>query len=484
LPKDFQFETEDISNLNFDIDHMEFVGMISLEDPPRVEVPAAIASCHEAGIRVIMVTGDHPLTARSIASQIGIITEKDGGKNAPIWNKDSAPEVRRDPSLTGVVVTGSDLDSLEEEDWNYILSRNGIVFSRTLPTQKQDIVAKLQLLDEVVAVTGDGVNDSPALKKADVGIAMGSGSDIAKEAADLILMDDNFASIVQGIEEGRLIFSNLKKSIAYTLTSNIPEILPFLANIALQLPLGLTTIMILCIDLGTDILPAISFAYEKSESDIMKVKPRDRHTDKLVTFSLISWSYIQIGIIQAIAAFTAFFFVFNLKGFSTNFILSQEFRNEQMGTNWATSTDPDLCFYCNDADSGPLDPNGGDYGGKYCADKDYREDTLARAQTAYLAGIICTQIGCGIACKTRLNSIITQGFSNLVFNYGVVQEIVFIVLLVYVDPFHTAFGTEDLGGLEWVIPIPFAVSIIFYDEIRKCIFRMWPESDFKKWMYF
>ena len=483
LPKDFQFETEDLSNLNFDINSLEFVGMIALEDPPREEVPVAIAHCHEAGIRVIMVTGDHPLTARSIASQINIITEADGGKNAPIWDVTQPDDVRRDPLKSGVIVSGSDLSDLNDADWEYILSRNGIVFSRTLPTQKQDIVAKLQLRDEVVAVTGDGVNDSPALKKADVGIAMGSGSDIAKEAADLILMDDNFASIVLGIEEGRLIFSNLKKSIAYTLTSNIPEILPFLANIVLQFPIGLTTIMILCIDLGTDILPAISFAYETSESDIMKVNPRNRHTDKLVTWSLVSWSYIQIGIIQAIAAFTSFFFVLNRDGFSTEFILSQEFRNDQMGTLWIKN-DKDLCYYCSDSSSGPLASDGGRFGGKYCADQEYREDTLSMAQTAFFVAIVCCQIGCGIACKTRLNSIIVQGFKNVVFNYGVLQEIILTVLLVYVDPFHIAFGTSNLVGMEWIIPIPFSLFIIFYDEIRKLLFRTYPNSKFKKWVYF
>jgi len=283
LSSNYKFETESLNEINFDLSKLDFVGMISLEDPPRVEVPAAISCCYEAGIKVIMVTGDHPLTARSIAAQIGILRESDGGKLTKIFDPKEAPEIRRDESSTGIVVTGNDLSFLTEEDWDYILSRSGIVFARTLPAQKQEIVSNLQKKDYVVAVTGDGVNDSPALKKADVGVAMGSGSEIAKEAADLILIDDNFASIVKGIEEGRLIFSNLKKSIAYTLTSNIPEIVPFLAQIALQIPLGLTTILILVIDLGTDILPAISYAYEEAESDIMKNPPRNRHKGTVVS---------------------------------------------------------------------------------------------------------------------------------------------------------------------------------------------------------
>merc|ERR1712070_575288 len=145
-----------------------------------------------------------------------------------------------------------------------------IVFARTSPQQKLIIVEGCQRLGQIVAVTGDGVNDSPALKKADIGVAMGiAGSDVSKQAADMILLDDNFASIVTGVEEGRLIFDNLKKSIAYTLTSNIPEISPFLFFIIFQVPLPLSTVLILCIDLGTDMVPAISFAYENPELDIM-----------------------------------------------------------------------------------------------------------------------------------------------------------------------------------------------------------------------
>lgn len=194
-----------------------------------------------------------------------------------------------------------------------------IVFARTSPQQKLLIVEGCQRLGAIVAVTGDGVNDSPALKKADIGIAMGiAGSDVSKQAADMILLDDNFASIVTGVEEGRLIFDNLKKSIAYTLTSNIPEISPFLLFILADIPLPLGTVTILCIDLGTDMVPAISLAYEKAESDIMRRKPRDSKKDKLVNERLISISYGQIGMMQASAGFFAYFVIMAECGFLPN----------------------------------------------------------------------------------------------------------------------------------------------------------------------
>ncbi|CAM9220448.1 unnamed protein product, partial [Ectocarpus fasciculatus] len=451
---DFVFDTDDVKNLNFPTNNMRFIGLISLEDPPREEVPTAVNLCHEAGIKVVMVTGDHPLTARSIAGQIGIIKLESGEDLPPLFDHTLPAEVRLDESKTGVVVTGGELDHFTEEDWVYVLSRRDIVFSRTLPHQKQQIVAKLQELDHVVAVTGDGVNDAPALKKADVGIAMGTGSEVAKDAADMVLMDDNFASIVRGIEEGRLIFANLKKSIAYTLTSNIPEILPFLCQIALRLPLGLTTIMILCIDLGTDMLPAISFAYEHSESDIMRQPPRNRHIDKLVTYQLICFSYLQIGMMQAIAAFTAFFFVFDDKGdFSSGSLL-----NDRQGFIWEDSdSDHDECTFENDS---------GD-----CVDKEERVEILRVAQTAYLACIVVTQIGNVIICKTRLNSVWKQGFGNMVLNLGLAQELVLIVALAYVPFLNYAFGTLGIRGIDWAIGIPFSVGIIIYDELRKYFIR-------------
>jgi len=480
LGENFNFETDDIRKTNFPMDGFLFTGMLSLEDPPREQVPAAVAACHDASITVIMVTGDHPLTARSIAAQIGILTEKDGGQDAPIYDITAPAEKRNNKAESGIVVTGDILDKLTQDDWDYVLTRTGIVFARTLPTQKQDIVERLQKpleeggLDHVVSVTGDGVNDSPALKAARVGIAMGSGAEVAKEASDLILIDDDFSSIVKGIEEGRLIFANLKKSIAYTLTSNIPEIIPFIAQIVLKIPLGLTTIMILCIDLGTDILPAISFAYEESESDIMNIPPRDRHNDKLVTATLISFSYIQIGIIQASCAFTVFFNCLARHGFAGDWIIESE-----LGFEWIDEKSTS-CF----ENSNVAVATSGIHQGKRCANYEERMFSLRTAQAAFLTSIVICQIACGLACKTRLTSLFTHGMKNMVFNYGLVQETVLIVMLVYIPGLQTAFGTENIEGEDWAIAIPFACFILFYDEMRKYFMRQDPDGDFKKYMYY
>ena len=203
-----------------------------------------------------------------------------------------------------------------EERWDFILGHSQIVFARTSPQQKLVIVENNQRQGHIVAVTGDGVNDSPAIKKADIGIAMGiMGSEVSKNAADMILLDDNFASIERGVEEGRLIFDNLKKSIAYTLEHNVPEMVPFLSFILFAIPLPLTTFLILGIDLGCDMIPAISMAYELAEADIMQRPPRNSKIDRLVTKRMIHFSYLQIGIIQAAAGYFTYLIVLNDFGY-------------------------------------------------------------------------------------------------------------------------------------------------------------------------
>ena len=305
-----------------------YVGMMAMIDPPRPQVPPAVEKCKSSGIRVIMVTGDHPVTAKAIAAKVGIIwgdTAEDVELRNETRHLQEGDPGWEDPALAPVIVVpGWELTSeTPDEIWEDILDHPQVVFARTSPQQKLEIVEHNQRRGEVVAVTGDGVNDAPALRKADIGIAMGiMGSAVSKEAADMILVDDNFASIVKGVEEGRLIFDNLKKSIAYTLSSNIPEIGPFLAFITLQIPLPLDTILILLIDLGTDMFPAISFAYEAPESDIMKRPPRDSKQDRLVNRKLLVFAYLEIGVIQCIAAFFVWFQVMQAYGFRASTLLS------------------------------------------------------------------------------------------------------------------------------------------------------------------
>ena len=210
------------------------------------------------------------------------------------------------------------LDEDDPEKGRFLMNwvaKDEVVFARTTPSQKLLIVDACQRSGHIVAVTGDGVNDSPAIRKANIGVAMGSGADVAKNAADMIILDDDFSSIMNGIEEGRLIFDNLKKTIVYALTVNIPEMVPFVIYVVLGIPLALTTIMILIICVGTDMVPAVSFAYENPELDIMNRNPRNSKRDHLVTAKLISFTYLQIGAIQSISAVCTFFIVMHDYGF-------------------------------------------------------------------------------------------------------------------------------------------------------------------------
>lgn len=270
FPKDFSFKRDPP---NFPTNQFCFIALAALMDPPKHGVRKAIAACRTAGIQVTMVTGDHPLTAESIARQIGLI------QGETIF--EVARRLRKPVQMVGedefeaVVVHGDQLDHLSDAEWDSILSKREIVFARTSPKHKLEIVTRFQNKGHIVGVSGDGVNDSPALKKADLGISMNiTGSDVSKEAASMILLDDNFPSIINGIAEGRLIFANLKKSIRYTLTHIMPEVLAFLVFIITAIPLPISSLLVLLIDLGSELGPALSYAYEPAENDLMLVPPR------------------------------------------------------------------------------------------------------------------------------------------------------------------------------------------------------------------
>ena len=264
-------------------------GLIGIEDPVRPEVPAAVDKCHGASIDVILITGDHPETALAIARKSNIV----------------APE----EVAHACAMTGEELSSHREEELMAKLAQGIRVFARTTPEQKMKIVAALKAMGKVVAMTGDGVNDAPALKAADVGIAMGrQGTDVARESAQIILLDDNFASIVAGIEEGRCVFENIKKFTNYVLVSNGPEILPYLLYILLPVPLALNVIHILSIDLGTDIIPSMALGQEPPDSEAMRKPPRAREQG-LLTPALITHSYLFLGLLEGAWSLALFFYV-------------------------------------------------------------------------------------------------------------------------------------------------------------------------------
>jgi len=458
-PRGYPFDPDEA---NFPLDGLRFVGLMSMIDPPRAAVPDAVLKCRSAGIKVIMVTGDHPITAKAIARSVGIISEgtdtvEDIAARRGCDVKDVNPREAK-----AAVVHGGELKDLGEKQIDEILMyHTEIVFARTSPQQKLIIVEGCQRMGAIVAVTGDGVNDSPALKKADIGVAMGiAGSDVSKQAADMILLDDNFASIVTGVEEGRLIFDNLKKSIAYTLTSNIPEISPFLLFILADVPLPLGTVTILCIDLGTDMVPAISMAYEQAESDIMKRQPRNPFTDKLVNERLISMAYGQIGMIQASAGFFVYFVIMCENGFWPSKLLG-------LRRAWDSEAVNDL------EDS---------YGQEWT----YRDRKILEytCHTAFFVSIVVVQWADLIICKTRKNSVFQQGMKNHFMNFGLIFETVLAAFLSYTPGMDKGLRMYPLKFNWWLPALPFSLLIFIYDECRKFLLRRNPGGWIEKETYY
>jgi magnesium-transporting ATPase (P-type) len=256
-------------------------GLLALQDPPRDEVAASLATCRAAGIKVAMLTGDHPTTARAIAAQVGLL----------------GPE--------GIVLQGHDLPD-DEAALGEVLDHDGVVISRVTPEDKLRITTALQRRGHVVAMTGDGVNDAPALREADIGVAMGrSGTDVAREAADLVLLDDDFATIVAAVEQGRATFSNIRRFLTYHLTDNVAELTPFViwALTGGSFPLALGVLQILCLDIGTDLLPALALGAEPANPEVMHRPPERRH---LIDGTLIRRVFGVLGPTEAIVEMAAF----------------------------------------------------------------------------------------------------------------------------------------------------------------------------------
>lgn len=265
-----------------------FLGFVAIMDLPRAEVYDAMQKCRKASIRVMILTGDNPLTAQAIAEKIGLHVD--------------------------AVLTGEDTRSMSDEALGKLLTEKDVLFARMRSEQKLRIATLLQDNGEVVAMTGDGVNDAPALRKADIGISMGiKGTEVAKEAADIILLDDNFASIVAAIEEGRTVYFNIKKFVTYILSSNVPEIVPYILQFFLRIPLPLSVIQILSIDLGSDMLPGLALGSELPENDIMERPPVGKN-ERILDREVFKRGYFFLGAIEGAAAMAAFLGFLYLNG--------------------------------------------------------------------------------------------------------------------------------------------------------------------------
>jgi calcium-translocating P-type ATPase len=378
-------------------ENLVFTGLAGLEDPPRPEVPEALRRCQEAGIKVIMITGDHPQTATAIAREIGLV-------------KSDSP----------AVITGEQLRRFSVIQLQLALDAQEIIFARVVADQKMRIVEALKKKGQIVAVTGDGVNDAPALKAAHIGIAMGiAGTDVAKEAADMVLLDDNFASIVNAVEEGRAVFENIRKFLTYVLVHNVAELIPYLGFLLFSIPLALTPIQALSIDMGSDTLTALGLGVERPDPQIMQRPPRPRN-ERLMNWRLAFRAYLFLGLIEATSAMAVFFFVLN-------------------GAGW-----------------------------KYGQNLAAQDPMYLQATTACLSTIIVMQIVNVFLCRSSTRSVFSTGiFGNKLIIFGVISEITILLLINYTPWGNALLGTAPLGGDVWGFIAPFAAGMFILEELRK-----------------
>jgi Ca2+-transporting ATPase len=363
---------------------MTFLGLVGMIDPPRAEAKNAIALCEQAGIRPVMITGDHPVTAQAVALELGLLK-------------------------TGRVVTGAELEVMSDEQFEREVETID-VYARVSPAHKLRVVTALQANGHIVAMTGDGVNDAPALKKADIGVAMGiTGTDVTKEAADMTLTDDNFASIVAAVEEGRGVFGNIKKYLMYLLSSNIGEIGLMAGSALMGLPLPLTAVQILYVNLATDGLPALALAVDPAEKDLMKRKPRNPRT-----------------------------------GIFTRPVISLMLA----GGLWSTLINLGLFIWARNSGR-----------------------STEEAMTMTFVSLVLIQFFKAYNFRSDRNSVFQKPFANKWLNTAILWEVMLLVVIIYVPFLHDAFGTYYLPLVDWLIVLGLAMTIMPVLELVKWMER-------------
>lgn len=380
---------------------LTFLGLVAMLDPPRPDVVEAVAACRAAGIKIIMVTGDYGLTAEAIARRVGIVR-----------------------SQTPRVISGGELDALSDADLGEVLKTNAeLVFARVRPEHKLRVVSILEETGEIVAVTGDGVNDAPALKRADIGVAMGiTGTDVAREASLMVLLDDSFTSIAASVELGRSVYANIRKFLVYLFSHNIAELIPILAAALVGFPLvPLSALQVLSIDLGSDVLPALALGAERPGPGTMSQPPRPSK-ERLLSAPVVR-RFLFLGAIQSLGVCFAFFW---------------RIHSAHLGFAQFTASNPT-----------------------------YRE-----ARTMTQAGIVVSQFFNSFTVRSTDASVVSIGLlSNLPLVLAGLAGIVFVSCISYVPALERAFGTAALSAWDWLILIGFGAALLAADEFRKWIAR-------------
>jgi Ca2+-transporting ATPase len=394
LPESTSFALEDTEK------GMILVGLVAMKDPPRPEVKDAVSLAKQAGIKIVIITGDYGPTAQSIAEEVGIVS----------------PQGAR-------IITGLNLDAMSDQKISEEVRRGEVIFSRVSPEQKLRIVKALKKNGEIVAVTGDGANDAPSLKDANIGVAMGvSGTDVAREASDMVLLDDSFASIVRAVESGRTIYENIRRFIVYVFAHNWAELVPFVLYILLKIPLPLLVVQVLAIDLVIEIIPSLALSREPPEPGIMQEMPRSIK-ERIFNKRAITRS-AYVGLIIAAGAM----------------------------------------FGCLNAwHSG---------GWHFGMQLDSKDPVYIKGTTMMFAGIVVAQVGNVIASRTRRVSILKKSLtSNKWIWPSIAAQLSILSALVYVPPLQRFFGTTALGFNNWIFLLSLAVVVVIAEEVRKFLTR-------------